>query len=157
LIEQDIDEIALKYLTEEIIQTLIPKIGHRIKFHLKWKEWLKTVSSESNIVQQETKQSIISVRETFDDASIENQENIDKEIIHDLILPIINIDNNTELISNINKNVQPKVLHDLASIININRTFDKNIEELTLKKVSEETYVSVHNCFFINILNIFLT
>jgi len=146
LIEQDIDEIALKYLTEEIIQTLIPKIGHRIKFHLKWKEWLKTVSSESNIVQQETKQSITFVRETFEDANTENQENIDKEIIHDLILPIINIDNTTELISNINKNVQPKVLHDLA-IINTNRTFDKNTEELTSKKVSEdrETYVSVHN------------
>jgi len=84
---------------------------------------LKTVSSELNIVQQETKQSITSVRETFEDASTENQENIDKEIIHNLILPIINIDNNTELISNINKNVQPKVLHDLASIINTNRTF----------------------------------
>jgi len=100
------------------------------------------------------------LRETFEDASTENQENIDKEIIHDLILPIINIDNNTELISNINKNVQPKVLHDLASIVNTNRTFDKNTEELTSKKVSEdsrETYVNVHNCFFINILNIFLT
>jgi len=62
LIEQDIDEIALKYLIKEI-QTLIPKIGHRIKFHLKWKEWLKTVSSESNIVQQETKQSITFARD----------------------------------------------------------------------------------------------
>jgi len=100
------------------------------------------------------------VRETFEDASTENQENIDKEIIHDLILSII-IDNNTELITNINKNVQPKVLHDLASIINTNRTFDRNTEELTsTKKVCEDsrkTYVNVHNCFFINILNIFLT
>ena len=107
VIEQGIDEIVLKNMSSKNIESLIPKLGHRIKFHLKWKEWL----GNNSVIEQ---------------------EEIDQ---NNIVLPIIQNDkdeSNAEVIADLNLSVI-ETPTDEIQIINTLDASDKTAEKYVRK------------------------